>query len=214
MDSLMRPQPTQQVPTQPNGVVITPRLVLRPWQRDDLDVMACWSPFQDPLDGVWNWPQVLRKQGSVDLFWASRNLDPKRLEWTIVRHDGTVVGYLGIRNIDWDTGEAWLGIGFGQPYVGQGYGTEALEAFLRYFFATLQFIHLRLEVALHNTSARRLYQRLGFRDIRTFWYLAELPTDWTFLRDPRYDDVRHLFRQGQDGMYIQCVEMELATRGE
>jgi RimJ/RimL family protein N-acetyltransferase len=171
--------------------------------------MAHWPPFTDPLDAMWNWPQILRAHGTVDLFWATRNLDPRRIEWTVTQHDGTVVGHLGIRSIDHNVGEAWLGIGFGQPYLGQGYGTEALRAFLRYYFGALGFACLRLEVGLHNTRARRLYQRLGFGDVRTFWYAAELPTDWTFLDDPHYNSVRHLFRQGQDGMYMQCVEMEL-----
>jgi RimJ/RimL family protein N-acetyltransferase len=190
-------------------VIPTPRLVLRPWQRSDLDVMAAWPPFPDPLDAAWNWARVLRDQGTLDLHWVGRNLAPRRVEWTITQPDGTVVGHLGIRDIGREAGNSMLGIGFGYPYIGQGYGTEALAAFFEQYYGPWGFATLRLEVALHNERAVRLYERLGFRTTRTFWYQPELPDKWDFFADQRYDPLRHLFRRGQDGMYMQCVEMEL-----
>lgn len=190
----------------------TPRLVLRPWQRSDLDRMAQWPPFPDPVDAEWNWPRVLHEQGTLDLFWAGRNMDRRRVEWTITEHDGTVVGHVGVRQIDLHQGNSALGIGFGYPYIGHGYGREALTAFLDQYFGALGFATLRLQVALHNMRALRLYRQLGFRDTHTFWHQPELLTDWSFFADARYDDVRHLFRWGQDGVYMQCVEMELAAQ--
>jgi RimJ/RimL family protein N-acetyltransferase len=189
----------------------TPRLVLRPWQRSDLDCMAQWPPFPDPIDVEWNWPRVLHEQGTLNLFWAGRNMDPRRVEWTITQHDDTVVGHVGVRQVDAYQGNSALGIGFGYPYIGHGYGREALAAFLDQYFGALSFATLRLQVALHNTRALRLYQKLGFRNTHTFWHQPELLTDWSFFADACYDDVRHLFRWGQDGVYMQCVEMELAA---
>ncbi len=193
-------------------MLTTPRLVLRGWQRSDLDAMAAWPPFPDPLDAVWNWARVLREHGTLDLHWVGRNLSPRRVEWTITEHNGTVVGHVGIREIDREANSSMLGIGFGYPYIGQGYGKEVLAAFLHHYFGPWKFTTLRLEVALHNTRALRLYERLGFRTTRTFWYQPELPDAWEFFADQHYDPVRHLFRWGQDGMYMQCVEMELDER--
>lgn len=190
-------------------VITTPRLVVRPWQRSDLDGMAAWTPFPDPLDAAWNWARVLRDQGTLDLHWVGRNLAPRRVEWTIAQHNGTVVGHLGIRDIEREAGSSMLGIGFGYPYTGQGYGQEALAGLLHQYFGPLGFATLRLEVALHNQRAVRLYERIGFRTTRTFWYQPELPDTWDFFADTRYDQIRHLFRWGQDGIYMQCVEMEL-----
>lgn len=198
----------------PHSVVITtPCLVIRPWQRSDLAAMAAWPPFPDPLDAAWNWARVLHDAGALDLHWVSRNLAPHRIEWTIAAHNGTVIGHLGIRDINRDERSSMLGIGFGAPYIGQGYGKEALTAFLDQYFGPWAFAVLRLEVALHNVRALRLYERLGFCTTRTFWYQPELPDDWTFFAAPRYNNIRHLFRQGHDGVYMQCVEMRLDEHG-
>jgi RimJ/RimL family protein N-acetyltransferase len=192
-------------------IIITPRLVLRPWQRRDLDVMARWPPFPDPIDAAWNWPRVLYEHGTLDLFWASRNFDARRIEWTITRHDDQIVGYINLREIDYEAHSGWLGIGFGYPYIGQGYGTEALRALLDHAFGELGLERVRLDVALYNTPAVRLYRRFGFRDVRSFWQQPELPADWRFFDAPRYDGIRHLFRHGQGGIYMRCVEMSLAA---
>lgn len=187
----------------------TPRLILRPWQRQDLDKMAQWPAFPDPLDRMWDWPRLLQDQQMLGILWFTRGLDPTRTEWTITQHDSTVTGYLSLRDIDHAKRSSWLGLGFGAPYIGQGYGSEAMQALLAWYFGQLGFAELRLDVARHNTRALHLYQRLGFQKVRDFWQAPDLPQDWSFLSAPRYDEIRHLFRWGQDGIYMQCVEMEL-----
>lgn len=193
-------------------IITTPRLLLRPWKRSDLEAMADWPPFTDPLDAEWNWPRILQERGTLNLFWTSRNIDPQRMEWTICLRNTTIIGYLSIRNIDHDTGSAWLGIGFGSPYIGQGYGSEALGHFLDHYFGMLKFRFMQLDVALYNARARRLYQQLGFQEARTFWHQPELPLDWKFLDDPRYASIRHLFRHGRDETYVQCLHMILSAQ--
>ena len=84
-------------------IITSPRLVLRPWQRRDLDALADLPPYPDPLDDDWNWPHALRANGTADFFFLGRSCDPNRAEWTITLPSEQIIGHLGIRDIDRDT---------------------------------------------------------------------------------------------------------------
>lgn len=187
-------------------IINAPRVKLRPLRRSDLDAMAQWPPFTDPLDQEWNWPHQLHENGTADLFFLSRSLDPKRQEWAITRRT-EVIGYLGIRAINEEDRSARLGLEVGAPYVGQGYGAEALHAFLHAFFNDLHFHTLRLDVAAHNTRARRLYERCCFRATREWWKDVGLTSAFVFLDRPEYAPVRAYFRAAGDRMTVQMIEM-------
>jgi RimJ/RimL family protein N-acetyltransferase len=192
-------------------ILQTERLILRPWQRVDLDRMAEWPRFPDPLDAVWNWPHQLQAQGTVDLFFLTRAHDPSRQAWTITTRAEQVIGHLEIRTIQQAARRARLGIGLGYPYVGQGYGTEALTAFLQAFFGPLGFATLQLDVAAYNARGRRVYERLGFRQVAAVWQRIGSSVDFGFLSEPAYDGVRQLFRQDQGSVLALSFQMELAV---
>lgn len=192
-------------------ILHTERLILRPWQRADLDRMAKWPRFPDPLDAVWNWPHLLYEQGTADLFFLSRQHDPQRQAWTITTHAQQVIGHLEIRAIQQVERRARLGIGLGYPYVGQGYGSEALTTFLGAFFGPLGFTMLQLEVAAYNARGRHVYDRLGFRQGSSVWQRVGPSGDYGFLSQPAYAAVRPLFRQEGGSMLALSIQMELAA---
>src|SRR5215210_6173771 len=94
----------------------TERLLIRPWQRADLDAMAAWPPFPDALDQLWNWPQQLKQTASLDLFFASHTMDPARRAWTLL-HAGAPIGLLQLKNIRQTEGAASFGIALGAPWI-------------------------------------------------------------------------------------------------
>lgn len=189
-------------------IITTDRLVIRPWRRADLDAMAAWPRYPDPLDAVWNWPHVLVAQGTADFFFFGRDTDPTRREWTIVQAD-QVIGQLGLRQINRAAGSARIGIALGLPYIGQGYGAEALSAFGNAFFGPLGFRRMLLDVRAYNQRALRLYAKLGFREIAQFWYEAGPPEEWAFLDQPRYNSVRNCFRWTNHSVLVQHLELSL-----
>ncbi|MDP9311394.1 MAG: GNAT family N-acetyltransferase [Chloroflexota bacterium] len=192
-------------------ILRTERLIVRPWQRADLERMAAWPRFPDPLDAVWNWPHLLQAHGTADLFFLTRAHDPCRQEWTITTQAGQVIGHLGIRAIQQAERQAQLGIGLGYPFLQQGYGTEALRAFLHAFFGAMGFQTLRLEVAAYNSRARRVYHRLGFREVGVVWQRIGPTSDFGFLSGPAYAAVRPLFRQDGAAMLALSSEMTLTA---
>ncbi len=192
-------------------IISTDRLILRPWQLADLLVMAAWPRFTSPLDADWNWPQELSDQGMLDLFFAIRNVDPKRRHWTILTKQDEVVGYIDLRDLDQAERSTRLGIQLGQPYIQQGYGSEALRAFLDTYFGVLQFRCIRLDVGLPNLRARRLYERLGFRAVHTFWRSLGSAVEWSALHHPRYASLQEMLCWSMGSVYMQHVEMELTA---
>ena len=192
-------------------ILRTKRLIVRPWQRADLDRMAEWPRFPDPLDAVWNWPQLLQSHGTADLFFLARAHDPCRQEWTITTQAKEVIGHLGIRAIQHAKRVAQLGIGLGYPYLQQGYGTEALRAFLPAFFGAMGFHTLGLEVAAYNARARHVYHQLGFREVGAGWHPIGSSSDFGFLSAPAYAAVRPLFREDGATMLALSSKMMLTA---
>lgn len=172
--------------------------------------MADWPPYPAPLDQDWNWPRRFRRDGSLDLLFASHDADPRRAASTILA-DGAVAGLLQLKAIDRGAGTAGLGIALGYPWIGRGYGREALTALLQLYFERWGFTTMRLEVALANTRATRLYQALGFEERGRFWRAAESPDDPRVLEGAEYAHLRPYFRLGRAGLYQQCAEMELSV---
>lgn len=192
----------------PDLVVTTPRLVVRPWLRADLDVYRAWPQFTDPLFASFAYPQ--RSATEANLFWAFTNSNPNHQQWTIL-HDATIIGTLTLSRIDQKLRRGWLGIMLGAPFVDQGFGREALTGWLDAYFQRWSFTGLYLEVACWNQRARRLYDALGFRELRQFMRFAGPAREWTFLDTPPYADLRSCFRWGNAEVYAVWSEMILSN---
>ena len=79
--------------------------------------------------------------------------------------------------------------------------------FLAYYFGALDFRKLALSVAAYNTRARRSYERCGFTYVSRHW--ERLKTDADIFNDPRYAELRPLFRSGRLGLEALFHTMEL-----
>jgi RimJ/RimL family protein N-acetyltransferase len=148
--------------------------------------------------------------GTLDLFFLSQSADPSRRAWTI-RQSDVVIGLLQLKQIRPVERDAFLGIALGCPWVGQGYGREALSAFLEAYFERIHFACVRLEVGMANERARRLYDALGFRETRRFWRDAGLAEPYRFLDEPRSAALRPYFRHATGGVYQLYSEMNLTA---
>lgn len=82
-----------------------------------------------------------------------------------VRHieSGEFIGVTGFENILWNNGTALIYIGIGnEKYRGMGIGKEAMYLTMEFGFQELNFHRIYLNVLEYNTSAIKLYERLGF----------------------------------------------------
>ncbi len=138
------------------------KVILREMTRADVDQMARWPRFTE-----------------ADLQWANLDLDTPRdrdgyyergrsnatrKRFVVVDRDGRVIGTIGLRNIDYFSEEATLGIIISADEVGRGYGTDAIRCVLAYAFETLALRRVLLDVAENNERARRCYEGVGFSE--------------------------------------------------
>lgn len=183
------------------------RVRLRPWQYLDSVAQDAWPPFDEPSQVFWHIPRSA-PLSSAESTW-SYDYDPMRYIWAVENGAGELMGRVSLRDVDKARAEARLGISFGSPYVGQGYGTEALTVFLDHCFGPLGFRKILLDVAGSNRRAVLCYERLGFRYTGNDWRAASSRDDMRFLDNPTYRDILPYVRRNRHGTWVQFFEMEL-----
>lgn len=90
------------------------------------------------------------------------------------------IGVLDLSGINWTAGDAWLGVGVGEPeYWGKGYGSEAVNLLLRFAFESLNLRRVSLNVFEYNERAIKSYLKLGFTiEGRTRQFLNRFDRRW------------------------------------
>jgi RimJ/RimL family protein N-acetyltransferase len=74
-----------------------------------------------------------------------------------------VIGFIGLADIQWTHGDAWVGIGIGdRENWGRGFGTDAMRVILRYAFTELNLFRVTLGVFAYNPRAIHSYQKAGY----------------------------------------------------
>lgn len=74
------------------------------------------------------------------------------------------IGTIFLRSVDKLNGSGEVGIFVGdQRYLGQGYGTDALNALVDFGFGELRLERIELHVFDYNARAMRSYQKAGFQ---------------------------------------------------
>jgi RimJ/RimL family protein N-acetyltransferase len=184
------------------------RVRIRFWQsRDDIRQRS-WPRYTDPLNGLWNIPRSFSLYGGLFPAPAPIPGNPRRL-WAVENLAGELVGRISLREIDQRVMQARLGISLGAPFVGQGLGSEALELFVDYFFGTLHFRKMVLDVAAFNRRAVRCYERLGFRVVQEEWRKTSADTWQQELERTANTDLQPFFRRDRLGSRVLFFEMEL-----
>jgi RimJ/RimL family protein N-acetyltransferase len=147
------------------NIIETPRLILRPFQRDDAIVASRW--FSDPI--------VMRYTPSgPDTSLARTRERLERYEahqarhgfskWLVVeRASGHPVGDAGLLVLE---SEGWIDLGFRfeQRSWGKGFATEVGAAWVSVAFGDLGLEQLGAFVHPENIASMRVLERLGFRD--------------------------------------------------
>jgi len=181
-----------------------PRVVIRPLRLADLDEMNTWPESEDPRYRLFDWSICSPEQNK---FWFDNLLrDPSRVYYAVEDETGRLIGRISLREIrpHWS---ARLGIGFGAHFVGQGYGTEALQVFLRYYFEVLGFERMVLDVAAINERAIRCYLHCGFKKTGEAYRGLYESDNLDFLRQPAYRPLKRFFRL--NGPYRQMLYYDM-----
>jgi RimJ/RimL family protein N-acetyltransferase len=180
------------------------RTRLRRFTRRDVERWLAWPPHADPLFVSYNPPKMSALMS--DAWYDDLVNRQAQVPYAVDSLDGQMIGRIFLRFVNRVEGGSVLGIDFDPRFVSQGYGTDALRAFLGYYFGPLGFRRLLLSVAAYNIRARRCYERLGFRYLNSYWERRK--NEANVFGDDRYRDIRHLFRRSRSGIEVLFHSME------
>ncbi|MES2554510.1 MAG: GNAT family protein [Bacteroidota bacterium] len=75
---------------------------------------------------------------------------------------GKIIGYIHVKNIDWDIPKGELGFFIDEHYAGKGILKQAMTLIIDYLFHELGFEKIYLRTHESNGPARRLAEKCGF----------------------------------------------------
>jgi diamine N-acetyltransferase len=176
---------------------------IRRFTRRDVDRWLAWPPHTDPLYSPYN-PLVM--SGPLRDAWYDDLVQRQgQLPFAVDDASGEMIGRIFLRFVNRIESRSVLGIDFDPRYVSQGYGTDALRAFLGYYFGSIGLQRLILSVAAYNL--RRSYERCGFHYISNHWERLRCAAD--IFGDDRYAEFRPLFRRSRTSLEALFHMMEL-----
>lgn len=140
------------------------RVRLRPLADDDLALLDEW--WSDPQWAVLQQATVRpRPIGSaMEVFrgWSA-NDTPGAVGFSIESlSDGVFLGHATLFGASLPVRAATLAVIVGPPFVGQGYGSDAVRVLVRYGFDELGLNRIELRTWAYNTRGLRAYLRAGF----------------------------------------------------
>jgi [ribosomal protein S5]-alanine N-acetyltransferase len=114
--------------------------------------LAIPHPYELKHALAWIEQQQQERQGSASLTFAVRLLS-----------QGTLIGSVGLRDIDPEHRQAELGFWIGRDWWGQGYAREAARAVLRLGFETLELNRICAHHLARNPASGRVLLAIGMQ---------------------------------------------------
>jgi len=171
------------------AVIETTHLLLRPWQEDDLDPLACLLARPEVahyirLDGnVFTGEETAEIHQRIVRSWNEQGLGP----WAVIdKSTGSWIGKLGLMyqadwpgpdkfEVDYELDPAWWG---------RGLATEGTQAALRYGFMEHALPRIIGATVPEHVASRRVMEKCGlsyqgelwFRNARMVWYALDAST--------------------------------------
>ncbi|MBY0293096.1 MAG: GNAT family N-acetyltransferase [Alphaproteobacteria bacterium] len=140
----------------------TDRLALRPLEEKDAEPMAILANDKRVAERLKRLPHPYTLQDAHQFiaFTQSGIQKGSSICLAIIRRsDQTFMGVIGL--------EEELGFWLGHAFWGQGYGKEAMKAFVQFAFFTLQQQNMRTSALVDNAPSRRIFEGLCFSQIGT-----------------------------------------------
>ncbi len=146
--------------------MITNRLILRSWEDSDKkDLIENINDLE-----VTKWLLVVphpytEKDAN---WWINHSKEKARKEpiedygFAIQLKEGPLIGGIGIHHVNLKERKAEVGYWLGRNFHGKGYGSEALEAILKFSFEELKLEKLEAGVFEGNPSSGKLLEKFGF----------------------------------------------------
>lgn len=175
---------------------------------DDVFRMRNWGTHENPLLEDYNFPQMNDRE--IRIWYRMKTNKPYNKYFSIKDKTGTLIGYMGMKNIKIIRRSSTLGLVLDPDKMEQGYGTEILETFLHHYFTQMKMRKMILEVSVFNKRAYRLYEKIGF--VKYKEYIEEFFNQYLDLTDSYYLEEKSSFEIVSDNIYNYIYKMSLTKK--
>jgi RimJ/RimL family protein N-acetyltransferase len=145
-------------------IIHTPRLLLRPWRDEDVEVFA--AMYDDPA--VMEFLMPVRDRAAIDAIVGRvrAHFDQHGFGWWAaeLKETGTFIGFIGLSHIGFEahfTPAVEVGWRLASAYWGKGYATEGARAALEAGFTQLGLSEIVSITVPANLRSRRVMERIG-----------------------------------------------------
>ena len=148
----------------PPPILNSPRLLLRPVEPEDVDLVFAFNADPHNLRHVARDPWTERAQATARLAeWAEGYAACKTVMW-VFEHgpERAPAGYGGLFDIDAAADKAEIGYGLLPAWWGRGLAGEAVDAMVAWGFGELGLHRIHAKVHPGNRASERLLERRGF----------------------------------------------------
>ncbi|MBC8590379.1 GNAT family N-acetyltransferase [Wansuia hejianensis] len=181
------------------------RISIKPFKVEDVYYMRNWGYHENPLLGDYNFPFMTDKEIEIWYKMKAKNFFNKY--YGVFNENDILIGYMGIKGINYILRRSTLGIVFDPNYINKGYGTETLKYYLKYYFTKMKMRSMYLEVAEFNTRAYSVYKKMGFKSVG--YYLDEFYDSNLDLSSTYYLNAKSSFVISDGKVYNYIYRMRL-----
>jgi ribosomal-protein-serine acetyltransferase len=118
------------------------------------DYLRQWLPWVDKRQSPEDFESIIP-------MWIKKYADNNGFDAGI-RHDGKLVGMIGLHYIDWNNKITSIGYFIAQDSQGKGIITRCVRKLLTHIFDELKLNKVVIQCASENTKSRAIPERLGF----------------------------------------------------
>lgn len=149
----------------------TPRLVLRPFVKEDAPAMyRNWA--SDPeVTKFLSWPTYKTVDTAHEILniWVPRYADNTFYQWAIeLKELGEVIGSISAVNVDERVDSVEIGFCIGKPFWGQGIMTEAFQAVIDFLFGEIGVQRIEAGHDPNNPASGVVQRKCGLKYEGTF----------------------------------------------
>lgn len=146
----------------------TQRLILRPWEDGDAEILYKWASDPD-LGPRAGWPPHTSVENSLEIIHGP--LSEPETYALVLKETGEPVGSMGLfppekfcppEDLPKDAVQLEIGYWIARPYWGRGLVPEAGREMLRYAFEDLDCVMAHCSHYDFNAQSRRVIEKLGF----------------------------------------------------
>jgi RimJ/RimL family protein N-acetyltransferase len=144
----------------------TERLVLRPFSPDDAPDLARLAGRREIADTTISIPHPYSEEQARQ--WITSNADPHTLARFVLlgvesKSEATLVGSIGLRDVEVEHAQAEMGFWIAVECWGKGYATEAARAVLAFGFEQLALNRIYAHHMVRNPASGAVLARIGMK---------------------------------------------------